>query len=88
MSDFLDKLGEWASDFIIWLLDKLLSAGVSILESIPAPDWMANINNYSNAIPPEVIFWVAPLNFPEGLAIIMSAYLLKFLIKRIPFIGG
>ncbi len=88
MSDLLDGIYDVLSDFAVWLIDVVLNAAMTLLEAIPAPDFFANVATYAGQIPSDVLFWVDPLEIPTGLSIIMSAYILRFIIKRIPFIGG
>lgn len=88
MTDLLDGLYDLFSDFALWVVDLVLDGALTLLEAIPAPDFFTNLQGYANAIDGSVLFWVAPLNISTGLGIIMSAYIIKFILKRIPFIGG
>lgn len=56
----------------------------SLFESIPVPSFleMGNLN-----LPSSVIFFTDLFVLPLGASIIVSAYTLRFIIRRLPFIG-
>lgn len=60
--------------------------GISdMFASIPAPDFLSNME--SIVLPASVGFFAAPFQFPFGLSIVVSAYTIRFLIRRLPFVG-
>lgn len=68
-------------------LELLLDALMAVIDSIPPPDFIQNIPNIVSQIPPSVWYWVDPFNIPAGMGIIIGAYIIRFIIRRIPFIG-
>ncbi len=66
-----------------WVLDQVAKA----IEAIPVPDFFTQAKSALSSIPPEVGYFVEPLNLGTGLSIIIGAYLTRFLIRRIPIIG-
>lgn len=80
---------EWVRDelqaFGVWILDSTLSATAGVFESIPAPEFLANIEYYS--IPPGVSWAASAFQLDVGAGIIVSAYIARFILRRIPFIG-
>lgn len=82
---------EWLKDMLLWLPQKvweLILAGLgAIIENIPVPDWLASIGSFGAGIPPGVAYIFQVMQIPEGLAMMMSAYVLRFIIRRIPVIG-
>jgi hypothetical protein len=81
----------WLKEMLLWIPQKLfemLLAGLgAIMESIPVPVWLANIGSFGAGIPDGVGYFLHVLKVPEGLAMIMGAYIVRFLIRRLPVIG-
>ena len=83
--DTWEKLYDWWIDGWLWIFENLLGALASLIESIPAPDWMMNLSGYT--IPDSIAFFVELFQLPAGAAIMVSAWVLRFGIRRIPVIG-
>lgn len=82
---YFDWLIDQLASLVLWVWDKILSGLASIIEAIPVPDWAANIGTLQL---PEVVAWaLAPFQLQTGVAIIMSAYALRFVIRRLPVVG-
>ena len=69
----------------IYLFEQILSGFTAFFALIPVPDFLNDVGSFS--LPPSMIYFTDLFMVPEGIAIIVSAYTLRFLIKRIPFIG-
>lgn len=65
-----------------WITEQL----GQLIASIDAPEWYAYAANVFSG-GGDVGYWLSVFNVPQGIAIIFSAYGLRFLIRRIPFIG-
>lgn len=82
---------QWLLDFILWLPRKItqivLEGIASFFQSIPAPDWMTGAASAFAGIPSSVLYLVSHLHLDVGVGIILSAYAVRFLIRRIPVIG-
>ena len=80
---------KWLSDELkaIWLYiyDALLSGLAALFESIPVPDFLANIQSYT--LPPAVAWAAESFNLEYGLGVIVAAYVARFIVRRIPIIG-
>lgn len=91
LAEKLEQVLQWIYDFFQWLGQKVFSAvleGLSaFLNSIPVPDFFNNAANFFNSIPPSVIFFLNLFAVGEGIAMITLALVIRFLIRRIPFIG-
>lgn len=87
---FLEELAAWLLDVLLWVPLKvweLFSDGLAtVLEAIPVPDWLEGVDPFAG-IPDGVVYFADALAFEQGLAIIFSAYGIRFLIRRLPFIG-
>lgn len=88
----------WFEDFMAWLLELLLwlprkayelllEGLLQILNVIPVPDWLTDLSTNFAGLPAGVAFFLQALQLPTGLAIVGSAYLVRFLIRRLPFFG-
>ncbi len=71
--------------FALWLWDSLLAGIASLFEAIPVPDFMLNVTTYT--LPSTVAWAVSPFQIDIGLSIIVSAYIARFILRRIPIIG-
>lgn len=71
--------------FGLWIWDSILSGLVSTFEAIPAPDFMQNVGTHS--IPSGVAWAASAFQLDVGLAIIVSAYTARFILRRIPVVG-
>lgn len=82
---------DWLRDLLLWVPKKLwelfMDAVVSVLEAIPVPGWLSDAGNVLDNIPPGVVYFAQALQLPAGLAILLSAYAIRFVIRRIPVIG-
>lgn len=87
MSDLLQKL----LDILLYIpkkiLELILYGLASLIEAIPVPDFIQNIPALFSQIGAYVWYFLDPFQIGTGLSIILSAYVLRFLIRRIPFIG-
>lgn len=75
---------EWAFE---WLWQTLLAAFIAVLNAIPVPTWLAEAATTVGSISPGVAFFLGALQVPSGLAIVLGAYTIRFIIRRIPLIG-
>ena len=70
-----------------WVWHELLGAFTTVLSAIPVPSFLQAVPSYVSAIPPSAVFFLSAFKVPQGVAIIVGAYGLRFLIRRIPIIG-
>jgi len=79
----------WIKDelqaFGLWIYDSILSGLAALFELMPAPEFMMNLTPHS--IPSGVAWAVAPFQLEYGIGIIVSAYIARFVLRRIPGIG-
>lgn len=87
----LTDLLDWALDLVAWiprdLWASLLDALASALEAIPAPDFLSQAGSFFGGIPSSVVYFFQFFAVAEGLGFIVSALVLRFLVRRIPIIG-
>ena len=79
----------WATDEVYFgildLYGSILLGLLSVISSIPVPVWMQNVSTVS--LPSGLVYLLDMVNFAEGLAIVVSAYTFRFLLRRVPFFG-
>lgn len=69
----------------LYIYDALLSGFAKLIEIIPVPDFMANFQSFS--MPPGVAYFADAFEIPSGIAIIVSAYIARFILRRLPVVG-
>ena len=91
-------MGQILSDFATWLLDlllwvprklwaELLEGLATLVEGLPVPGFIATAQSAFDGIPSSVVFFLDKFAFAEGVAMVLSAYVLRFVLRRIPLIG-
>jgi hypothetical protein len=83
----LEWLGDAITDAIEQVVALLIDGLVAVIELIPVPDFMTQLPGAFSAIAGTVGYFLAPFQVPQGIAIIASAYAIRFIIRRLPFIG-
>lgn len=77
-------IGEISSSFR-YIFQSIMNGVVSVFNAIPVPDALSVSNTY--VLPESVVYWMDMLNISYGIVALVSAYSVRFLIRRIPFIG-
>jgi hypothetical protein len=66
----------------------LLCQGLAaVINWIPAPAFFSDVAGWIGNTPPLAAWLLSALQIGSGATILVSAYTLRFLIRRIPFIG-
>ena len=63
----------WLKDFVIWVLDGLLSGVASLLEAVPVPSFMSG--GLFSALPSSLIYLLVETGMVAGLGIIGAGVL-------------
>lgn len=91
IGDIISKLGKFLLDLLLFIPRKifeLLCAGLlAVLQAIPVPEWVSQAASSIGSLSGDVLFWLTLVSAPQGVGIVISAYLLRFVLRRIPFIG-
>jgi|SRR5690606_11367143 len=96
--DALQRLFDFFNDFFHSLFHAIRGAvgelwihvqefALIIVENIPVPDFVYQAGGAMSSIPPGVMFFLSAFQVGPGLAMILGAYVLRFLVRRIPIIG-
>ncbi|MET0082676.1 MAG: hypothetical protein ABW079_06650 [Sedimenticola sp.] len=91
MGELLSKFASWIKELFVWLGQKIfegiMDASATIVEAIPVPDFVDQAGAKIGQIGSDIGYWIGPFELDYGLSAIISAYTLRFIIRRIPLIG-
>lgn len=66
----------WLKDFVVWVLDALLSGIASLLEAIPVPSFMVGgLGGLFSALPSSLVYLLVETGMVAGLAVIGAGVL-------------
>ncbi|WP_285960735.1 hypothetical protein [Pseudomonas tohonis] len=89
--DKLQQLLDWGMELLEWFPKKLFSVVMdglaSFLEAIPVPDFIATAGSFFGGIHPGIAYVCTLLAVNEGIAMMIAALTLRFILRRIPLIG-
>lgn len=91
MWDFISDALAWLYDAFLWIPRKLweliLDGLATLLEAIPVPSFMSNLESFAGGIDPGIAYFAEPLMISTGVTFVLLAYVIRFVIRRIPVIG-
>jgi len=98
ITQLLKDFTQWWFDFLFWwpkmvfsyLMEGLAESFVVIADSVCVQACVAafnGINSGISGIPPMVIYFADFFQIGYGFSLVVCAYIARFLIRRIPFIG-
>lgn len=85
--DSFNWIIDFVKDFPLWLFWKFAEAVVTFFHAIPVPSFFSTAAGAFSAIPPSVVFFAQAFEMSFGISVVLSAYVLRFVIRRIPFVG-
>lgn len=74
-----------AKSLFVWFSEQIFNGVVAVLHAIPVPSWASNVGSLS--LPSEVAWAASAFELPYAGTVIASAYAIRFVIRRLPFIG-
>lgn len=69
----------------LWVL--LLGGLQDAVNAIPVPGFFSDASHYVAGLPSGVAYFSSGFQIPYGLGVITTAWLLRWVLRRIPFIG-
>jgi hypothetical protein len=78
---------EKLKEFVIYLWDKVLDACLYLLNLVPVPEWATVSGGIFSQVPSSVAFFMSVFEINFGLSVLGSAMLIRFIIRRLPFVG-
>lgn len=73
--------------FFLYIWNQILDGCLYLLNLIPVPSWAQNSGGIFSNIPSGVAYFLSIFEVNFGLGILGSALLIRFTIRRLPFIG-
>lgn len=88
----LNDFAQWLLDLLLWVPRQVFSAIVAafaaLLNAIPVPDFVADLGPaFTSLFAGTTGYFLDLMQLPYGIGVVSSAYVLRFLIRRIPVIG-
>lgn len=87
LGEAYDAVIEFLKQLPEWVFSELVDGFIEFFNAIPVPDFFATAANAFGNIPPEVVYFAQPFNIGYGVTMILGAYLLRFIVRRIPIFG-
>lgn len=85
----INNLAGWLSDFLLWLPRELFAFFLdqlgNFLGLIPIPNWLSYAA--SVVVPPGLVWWLELLQIGLAVKLCGGAWMLRFLLRRVPVIG-
>ena len=82
-----DKFWETIQSLFDWLFGKILDALIAMLSAIPVPDFIQNAGSAIQQSFGYMTWGAGMLELEFGMAVCFGAYLLRFMIRRLPIVG-
>jgi hypothetical protein len=74
-------------DAALWIFSGIMDALAGLLSLIPVPAWVSDFAPAWAGLSGTVGYWVGPFQLGYGVSVIIGAYAIRFLIRRLPIIG-
>ncbi|HEJ5845481.1 DUF2523 domain-containing protein [Pseudomonas aeruginosa] len=87
VQDAFDYFGELLPVLPEYVFHRMTSAVVKFFEWLPVPDFFVTAGNAFQGIPPSVVYFANAFQIGPGVTMVLGAYLLRFILRRIPIIG-
>lgn len=80
-------IDEFFLGFPKWVFQQVCEGIVEFFNALPVPSFFTAAASAFDGIPPSVVFFADAFQIGPGIAMILGAYLLRFILRRIPIIG-
>lgn len=91
MADLISDALEWLKEFFqwvfMWLWQQILDGLLAVLNAIPVPDFVNQAQGAFASLSGNILFFANKFALGEGIVMVLAAYGIRFLIRRIPIIG-
>lgn len=87
LNDAFDAIINFFLDLPAWIFSKIADAVVSFFDALPVPDFFIQAGSAFSSIPDGVVYFAQSFQIGIGVSMVLGAYLLRFILRRIPFIG-
>jgi hypothetical protein len=90
--DWLKDFAQWLYDVLMWLprwtVDQVLSGLAALIQAIPVPSFINDFMTSAASLSGDVVWWLDLLQVQWGLSCMTTALIARFVLRRIPLIGG
>ena len=88
----LNDFAQWLLDLLLWVPRQIFAAIASalsaLINAIPVPGFVADLGPAFNSLFSGATgYFLDLMQLPYGIGVVSTAYVLRFLIRRIPIIG-
>lgn len=91
LKEQFEAFSQWLLDAIFYvfyfLFDAVIGALITLLELIPVPGFFNDLQSVVNALPSGVLYFAQVFELNAGFSIIVSSYVIRFIIRRLPVVG-
>lgn len=88
---YIQAILTWLLGFVDWVLTEvaqvLCGAALAVINAIPVPSFFTSAGAFLAALPPGVVYFAQSADLGTAFTIIFSAVGIRFLIRRLPFVG-
>jgi hypothetical protein len=88
---YLQQFFAWLLTFIDWIFGEIFqlicNAAIAVIAALPLPSWVTGASTMVSGLPVGVLYFAQAFDLHTGFTVMFSAWGLRFLIRRIPFIG-
>lgn len=86
LKSFALTIWDIISDFLLFIIDILMSAGIVLLDGFASTLELVNLSNYISGMPSDAIFVMNAVGLGEAIGIIMLAGTARLFMQLIPFV--
>lgn len=91
LKTWLNDLIKWFSEWAEWIPKKIYSVVLeklaSFINAIPLPSFFTDASGAFSSLPSGVVWFADFFQLGFGISVVLLALFLRFIIRRIPFIG-
>lgn len=87
ITDYFDSLVNAIASVFNWIFEQLMIALISVLTLIPVPSWLSNASPAIQQMFDTFGWGLGIMQADFGLAVTISALLIRFTIRRLPVVG-
>ena len=88
LSSFAQWVWQFISNLPLRIFQGLLDALAGVINALPVPSFFAQASGAFAGLSSGVVCFITPFELGYGLSVVLGAYSLRWILRRIPFIGG
>jgi hypothetical protein len=88
---YIQAILTWLLSFVDWILTEtfyvICAAVLAVINAIPVPSFFSGAASFMGSLPAGVVYFSQGADLHFGFTVLFSAVGLRFLIRRLPFVG-